>query len=928
MFERLRVRSRAHTSQGGRESSGFRALLDLRSVAGRTLVVELVIVLVLVAAGVTALVLQARSTTVNDARRVTRGVAESFAHAPGLVPALDGADPSAALQPRAEVVRKATGVDSVVVFTTDSVQLTSPYPGYVGRPYTPPPYVAEHVLPQLREGRTVTFELREPAFRSITTVVPVFGADGTPKGAVSVNITVATVDSVVGADLPVLLGGAAAAVVLAVVATLLASRRLRRQTRGLGPAELARMYEHHDAVLHAVREGVVIVGGDGRVMFANDEARRLLGLPADVERRLPAELDLDPATAALLSSGQEMTDGIHQAGDRVLAVNIRPTAPFGGLPGSVVTLRDSTELHELAGRVEAAGRRRWLLYEAGMRIGGTLDMTRTCEELADVALGRFADTVAVDLLEAVTRGEEPQPADRVLRRAALRGAPEAVAGGAGVAAAGSPRAWALAGGHAVLVEDYGVLAEDHGVPGERGNAIPADDHGVPGEGHAVPGDDGDTVLVEGSGSAIVAPLRVRGGVLGLVEFRRSPENAERYGHDDLLLAEELAARAAVSVDNARRFTREHGTAEALQHSLLPQVVPRRTALEVAHRYLPAHAGVGGDWYDVIPLPGFRTALVVGDVVGHGIHAAVAMGRLRTAIRTFSALDLPPDEMLGRLDELVAQTDAECGGYQITGSTCAYAVYDPASGICTLARAGHLGPALVSPDGTVEYPETALAPPLGVGGQGHPFETTELKLDEGAHLVLFTDGLVETRERDIDHGLERLRSALSGDGRRGPEETCRAAARALPAPHPSDDVALLVARTGRLAPDQVAEWDVPMDPSAVAQIRSACARRLSEWGLDDIAFTAELILSELITNAIRYGTAPVRVRLLRDTSLFCEVSDGSSTAPHLRWAATTDEGGRGLFLVARLALRWGTRYTPEGKVIWCELPLTEGAGEGG
>ncbi|MEU8528150.1 ATP-binding protein, partial [Streptomyces sp. NPDC048629] len=171
--------------------------------------------------------------------------------------------------------------------------------------------------------------------------------------------------------------------------------------------------------------------------------------------------------------------------------------------------------------------------------------------------------------------------------------------------------------------------------------------------------------------------------------------------------------------------------------------------------------------------------------------------------------------------------------------------------------------------------------------------------------------------------ERLRSALAGEGRLGPEETCRAAARALPAPHPEDDVALLVARAGRLAPDQVAEWDVPMDPSAVGRIRSACARRLSEWGLDEQAFTVELILSELITNALRYGTAPVRVRLLRDTSLVCEVSDGSSTAPHLRWAATTDEGGRGIFLVAQLSHRWGTRYTAEGKVIWCELPLKEG-----
>ncbi|XCM83545.1 SpoIIE family protein phosphatase [Kitasatospora sp. HUAS MG31] len=874
------------TAPARRPTCGVRALLSVRSLAGRVLLVELLIVVLLVGAGVAALVMQARSSTENDARRLTRGVAESFAHAPGLVQALDSPDPSAVLQPQAEAVRKATGVDSVIVISAGFVQLTSPRPSYVGRPYEVPPDVMRNVVPQLYAGRTVTFDLQEPKprYHSIATAVPVFGPDGTPKGVVASNITLGRVDSVVGAQLPVLLGSAAGAVALAAVATALARRRLLRQTRGLGPGELARMYEHHDAVLHAVREGVLIVGEDGRVMLANDEARRLLDLPADAERRPPAELGLDPETAALLSSTEEVTDGIHQAGDRLLAVNKRPTAPFGGLPGSVVTLRDSTELHDLTHRVEEAGRRSRLLYEAGLRIGGTLDMTRTCEELAEVALsGRFADTVAVDLAETVTRGEDPVPGDRRLRRTALRGsagdpAPTGV-GQALTAADPSPQALGLDGGRAVLA------------------------------GPDTAGDRPHTV--------ITAPLRAGGGVLGLVEFRRAPGSTP-FEPDDLPLAEELAARAAVSVDNARRFTREHGTAAALQRSLLPRTIPEPTALDVAHRYLPASAGIGGDWFDLIPLPGLRTALVVGDVVGHGINAAVAMGRLRTAIRTYASLDLPPDEVLGRLDELVTQTDEECGGFAITGSTCAYAVYDPASGVCTLARAGHLGPALVHPDGTVEYPDAALAPPLGVGG--HPFETTELKLAEGSRLVLFTDGLVETREHDLDHGLERLRTALADDGRRTPDETCDAVIRALRTPHPADDVALLIARTGRLAPDQVAEWEVPMDPSAVAPVRNACARRLADWGLDDLGFTTELILSELITNAIRYGTAPVRVRLLRDTSLVCEVSDGSSTAPHLRWAATTDEGGRGIFLVAQLAHRWGTRYTDQGKVIWCEQPI--------
>ncbi|MFJ8622998.1 SpoIIE family protein phosphatase [Kitasatospora sp. NPDC093550] len=848
----------------------------MRSLAGRVLAVELVIVLLLVATAVIAMVLQARSSTVGSARQVTRGVAESFAHAPGLVQAIDGPDPSAVLQPQAEAVRRATGVDSIVVFNTSFVQLTSPYPDYVGKPYSPPPSVARDVLPKLLAGQTVTFDLDQPDYRSIATAVPVFGPDGRPEAVVAVNITVGRVNSVVGASLPVLLGGAAAAVALSAVATVLASRRLLRQTRGLGPTELARMYEHHDAVLHAVREGVLIISGDGRLLLANDEARRLLDLPPDAEHQPVAELGLDPETVALLASAEEVTDGVHQAGDRSLAVNKRPTAPYGGQPGSVVTLRDSTELHQLTDRVAAAGQRQRLLYEAGMRIGRTLDMTRTSEELAEVAVGRFADTVAVDLLEAVTRGEEPAGAEPELRRAALRGVPDgAPAGGSVTLAEGSAQARCLESGRAVL-----------------------DSAGEP--------------------SVIAVPLLVRADALGLAEFRRTADSPP-FVPDDLLLAEELAARAAVSIDNARRYTREHGTAVALQHSLLPRHLPPRTALDLAYRYLPAHAGVGGDWFDVIALPGLRTALVVGDVVGHGIAAAVAMGRLRTAIRNFSALDLPPDEVLGRLDELVSQLDEEAGATAITGSTCLYAVYDPTSGICTLARAGHLGPALVGPDGTVEYPEVPASPPLGVGG--HPFETVELPIAEGSRLVLFTDGLIADRGHDLDQGLERLRSALTGGADRSPDELCETVTRAVLAPHPADDVALLVAGTARLAPDQVAEWDVPIDPAAVSRVRSACVEQLDAWGLEEIAFGAELILSELITNAIRYGAPPVRVRLLRDgTELVCEVSDGSSTAPHLRWAATTDEGGRGIFLVAQLAHRWGTRYEAGGKVIWSEQTL--------
>ncbi|MFE0040953.1 SpoIIE family protein phosphatase, partial [Streptomyces sp. NPDC059018] len=435
------------------------------------------------------------------------------------------------------------------------------------------------------------------------------------------------------------------------------------------------------------------------------------------------------------------------------------------------------------------------------------------------------------------------------------------------------------------------------------------------------------VLEHGIHSLIVVPLRARGVVLGAAHYWRA-DGSPPFEAEDVTFAEELGARAAVCIDNARRYTREHTMAVTLQRSLLPSRVPEQSALEVAYRYLPARAGVGGDWFDVIPLSGARVALVVGDVVGHGLHAAATMGRLRTAVHNFSVLDIPPEELLGRVDELVAQIDSdedavEGEGRGITGATCLYAVYDPTSGQLAVATAGHPGPAVVHPDGTVGFPRLPVSPPLGLRA-GLPGESAELTVPEGSLLVLFTDGLVEARDRDLDVGLAALHHALAGPGR-SPEATCATVVEALVPDRPRDDIALLVARTHRLDPTRIAEWQVPRDPAAVGPVRAACVRRIREWGLAQVDFAAELVLSELITNAIHYGSEPITVRLVRDRALICEVSDGSSTSPRLRRAEVTDEGGRGLFLVARFTERWGTRYTPTGKVIWAELALHGGAG---
>ncbi|RAG86494.1 hypothetical protein DN069_06710, partial [Streptacidiphilus pinicola] len=358
-------------------------------------------------------------------------------------------------------------------------------------------------------------------------------------------------------------------------------------------------------------------------------------------------------------------------------------------------------------------------------------------------------------------------------------------------------------------------------------------------------------------------------------------------------------------------------AAALQRSLLPRDLPKLETLETAFRYLPAQAGAGGDWFDVIPLSGARIALVVGDVVGHGLSAAATMGRLRTAVHNVSYLNLPPGELLAHLDDLVSRLDEERGtagsGSQndIIGASCIYAVYDPVARQLAVARAGHVPPVVVHPDGRAEFADVPAGPPLGLGGM--PFETVELPLPDGAGFLLYTDGLVERRDRDIDTGLDRLLLAVRQDHNASPDRLCDAVISALlpgdaAGEPPEDDVALLVARANGLPDDQVACFDVPADPAAVAEIRAAATRRLHHWMLDDLSFTTELILSELITNAIRYADGPITVRLLRARSLVCEVADASSTSPHVRYAATTDEGGRGLFLVAHLSERWGTRYT--------------------
>ncbi|CAL9658484.1 hypothetical protein SUDANB176_06893 [Streptomyces sp. enrichment culture] len=537
-----------------------------------------------------------------------------------------------------------------------------------------------------------------------------------------------------------------------------------------------------------------------------------------------------------------------------------------------------------------------MVNAAGTRVGTTLDVVRTAQELADLAAEHFADAVTVDLLDSAFHGDRvpvagPPRVRRVAQRSRAEGFPDPTITEQQLHSYPdqSPQARVLATGRTL-----------------RQHPDPARSAGA----HRLH-------------STLVVPLCARGATLGVAQFFRLPDT-HLYDDEDLLLAQEITAKAAVAVDNARRYTYMRATALALQRSLLPRRLPDQSAVEVACRYLPAgiEAGVGGDWYDVIPLSGARVALVVGDVVGHGIHAAATMCRLRTAVRTLADIDLPPDELLTHLDDVVlrltadtsAAPDADCTGD--LGATCLYAVYDPVTRCCTMARAGHVLPVVVTPDGAVDILDLPAGPPLGLGGL--PFEAAEYDLAEGSLVALYTDGLVEALDRDIEAGLARLRGALA---RPSPslEAACDTTLETLlPVGRPHDDVALLLARTHALGAGQVATWHLDDDPAAVARARSDVSRQLTAWELRELEFPAELVVSELLTNAIRYGRPPIRLRLIHDRTLMCEVSDVGSTVPHMRRARTSDEGGRGLFLVAQLSEHWGTRHARHGKTVWAEL----------
>ena len=703
--------------------------------------------------------------------------------------------------------------------------------------------------------------------------------------------------------------------------------------------------------------GFFLFGTDLRMLRVNERFATVFGRPVEEYRGATAH-DLLPrgeadrlaaALRQVLDSGSSLTDmpimgpvpGSHDR--RRWSVSLYRLHSGSGRPIGIAGLATDVTGRRRAEQ-EAAGVRRnlALLNEAGARIGTSLDLETTARELLDVAVPQFCDLASVDLYQGLLSGDETPPGladgSAELRRVAFA---SAVSDGP------------VAFGDIYRTDDSGQgelpkpidVGEVHRYPFHSLCAHALRTAQV----RVVTGRDSGEGLELGTmlQSTLLVPMVARDTVVGLAQFSRT-KGSEPFGERDRALAVELAARAAVSIDNARLYRREHERALILQRSLLPPGDPEAAGLDIACRYLPGNAAteVGGDWFDVIELPGHRTALVVGDVMGRGLRAAVAMGELRTAVRTLALLDLEPAEVLSALDEIArglgapgGSTAGRAAGRSADGSsdlsevylaTCVYAVYDPVTRRCTFANAGHLPPALVEPGEGALLMEVPPGMPLGVGGE--PFEEIEVELPDGALLALYTDGLVESRDHALDEGLQDLRTALSThEGADRPdsslEDICDHVLSSLDTHHGEDDIALLMARVQGLPSGSVGDWQLPSDPQSVGRARELAREQLESWGMEGLVDTTELLVSELVTNALRYGEGEIRLRLLLDRTLVCEVWDGNLVQPRRRRARDTDEGGRGLQLVGLLSAGWGSRRTPHGKTVWFELALPDGESSG-
>ncbi|MER5710385.1 MULTISPECIES: SpoIIE family protein phosphatase [unclassified Streptomyces] len=555
-------------------------------------------------------------------------------------------------------------------------------------------------------------------------------------------------------------------------------------------------------------------------------------------------------------------------------------------------------------RLTTRGRLAWL-NSAGSRIGTTLDLERTAQELAEFTVPRFADGAAVDILESVLRGDEGAQwtgtGVPLMRATALCAVEELSSLEPTPVGETSTRAEEA---HETLLHRY-CLRQGKPVLVSR---MRNDDFikVAPTESAAA------KMRAAGVHSYLAVPLIARGLLLGSADFVRGP-GTPPFSTTDLALVKQLASQAAVYIDNARLYGREREHVVSLQRALLPRATPVTPGLRVHSEYAPstAHHGVGGDWYDVMALPGGRTALMVGDVMGHGLPAAATMGRLRAVARTLMTLDMAPERVLARLDLATRDLEDE----QVATFLCA--VFDPADSTYTLASAGHLPPLFLDGHGSAEFVDVPVGAPLGSGVI--PYDPIRVKVPRDGKLVMYTDGLVKSRRADIDHQLECLRStacdlaseALEAGGliERAPADATR-----------FDEAVLIVATAVADAPADLREWQLPQEGRAASVARSLVTDQLAEWDLTELADVFELVVSELVGNALRYGNGPGRLRLLRGDRLVVEVSDTGPDLPQIQHADLSDEGGRGLQLINMLCRRWGSCRTVTGKVVWAEQNL--------
>ncbi|MFI5657135.1 SpoIIE family protein phosphatase [Streptomyces sp. NPDC051684] len=558
---------------------------------------------------------------------------------------------------------------------------------------------------------------------------------------------------------------------------------------------------------------------------------------------------------------------------------------------------------------------------ATRRIARGLDLDEIVMGLCRATVPTFSDAILVYLREPLPVGDERPTGPMVLRLRRTDRIPDSTdtAGdtdtdGAGLTVPVTPQLELTAGcADLCEVRQGGALAEV--LRGVR--PVFADS---PAALAALPELLGTDRTLPGGQRAILAPLRGRRRVIGAAVFLRRPDRIA-FDADDLLVAGQLATHSALGIDKAVLYGREAYIADELQRTMLPETLPRPTGVRLASRYLPAAetARVGGDWYDAIPLPGSRVALVVGDVMGHSMTSAAIMGQLRTTAQTLAGLDLPPQEVLHHLDEQAQRLGTD------RMATCMYAVYDPVAHRITIANAGHPPPVLLHLGGRSEVLRVPPGAPIGVGGVD--FEAVELDAPAGATLLLYTDGLVESRLRDVWTGIEQLRERLAATAQlTGPdhppplEALCDEVLDMLGPGDRDDDIALLAARFDGIAPSDVAYWTLEPEDAAPGRARRLARSALERWGLEELTDSVELLVSEVVTNAVRYATRPVTLRLLRTDVLRCEVGDDVPQLPRLRQARATDEGGRGLYLVNRLARRWSATRLSTGKVVWFELPV--------